>query len=761
MTDPAATADASMGEAPGGAPTPGAPSAGAPSSGAPADVAAPDAELTARIARAVSASYELGPEMGRGGMGIVYRARDRRLKRNVAVKVLPPELAYRAEIRSRFLREAETAAQLTHPHIVPIYSVDEADGLVYFVMACVDGENLGRRLHERGPMPIADVRRVLAEVADALAYAHARGVVHRDIKPDNILLDQDGDRALVTDFGIARAVIEGNDARLTATGMAIGTPAYMSPEQSAGDREIDGRSDLYSLGVVAYQMIAGELPFRATSTPAMLVKHLSERPTPVDQRRPDCPPDLAAAVMRLLEKEPAQRFASADELEAVLLGQRAAGPPSYAAVPPPRATPAAGATPLPPMSAPAGAPTAPARPGAPAPAWADPRADRAGALDARAFGQLGGRGELVPVGGVGADTGDTDLFAPTADELARWEAGPVRDFRRKFGWYLIVGSVLLLVSLIGDKDFFGAFALWTVYIAYRYAKLWSDGFDWHDAMRQPRERLFADVVAEWGDDMQAVFDPAKRAKVRERQRRRRARRAAWEQPGYASGALAAGAPDGPTLGTPALGGPAAGAAPGGRALAAGAPEAAALGAGVRQAAADRDEIVRLLGTMPKAERERMGDVAGSARALADKVRALAATVAQLDADAAPGAAAVLEAEITRLEGEANPLDRAASDGRVKRLAYLKRQRRAVADVARRRDAAAAALDHCRIALQTMRVDLVRLRTGTASPAQVTTLAERAMVLAREVDGIVGAAGEVARATGASGAGAPPAAAPAR
>jgi hypothetical protein len=139
------------------------------------------------------------------------------------------------------------------------------------------------------------------------------------------------------------------------------------------------------------------------------------------------------------------------------------------------------------------------------------------------------------------DTGEADLFAPTADELARWEAPPVREFRRKFGWYAIIGSVLLLVSLLGDRDFFGAFALWTVYIAYRYAKLWSDGFDWHDAMRQSRERLFADVVAEWGDDLQAVFDPAKRAKVRERQRRRRMRRAAWDQAAYRGVRRAGGA----------------------------------------------------------------------------------------------------------------------------------------------------------------------------------------------------------------------------
>jgi serine/threonine-protein kinase len=171
---------------------------------------------------------------------------------------------------------------------------------------------------------------------------------------------------------------------------------------------------------------------------------------------------------------------------------------------------------------------------------------------------------------------------------------------------------------------------------------------------------------------------------------------------------------------------------------------------VRQSFAERDEIVRILATMPKGERERVADVGPSARALADRAQALAVTLAQLDRDAAPGAADVLEAEIGRLESEANPLDRAASDDRVKRLAYLKRQRRAVAEHGRRRAAAAEALEHCRVALETMRVDLVRLRTGGASPAQVTTLAERAQALAREVDGIVSAASEVARATAPGG-----------
>src|SRR6184192_1899693 len=281
------------------------------------NASASSAELRTHIERVLSAHYELDSEIGRGGMGVVYRARDKRLKRHIAIKVLPPELAFQSAIKMRFLREAETAAQLSHPNIVPIYTVDEIEGLVFFVMAYISGDNLAKRLHEKGVLNIDDVRRITREVADALAYAHERGVVHRDIKPDNIIIAGQNGRPMVTDFGIARAVSDG-DSRLTATGMAIGTPAYMSPEQAAGERTIDGRSDLYSLGIVAYQMLAGEPPFVAGSTPAMLVKHISERPIPVNQRRADVPDDLGRAVMLLLEKDPANRFPSASALVAAL-----------------------------------------------------------------------------------------------------------------------------------------------------------------------------------------------------------------------------------------------------------------------------------------------------------------------------------------------------------------------------------------------------------------------------------------------------------
>src|SRR5919199_293104 len=292
-----------------------------------------DPELRALVERVLSGSYALDREVGRGGMGIVYCAKDKRLKRTVAIKLLPPELSFRSEIRTRFLREAETAAQLNHPNIVPIYSVDEREGLVFFVMAYIAGESVAQKLALEGRLGAAEARKILREVADALAYAHGRGVIHRDIKPDNILIDADSGRVMVTDFGIARAAEA--DSRLTATGMAIGTPAYMSPEQAVGDRVIDGRSDLYSLGVAAYQMLAGEPPFLASNTPAMLMKHLSERPVPIEQRRADVPPDLAAIVMTLLEKEPERRFPSAQALVLTLEGEQ---PIPATSAPPPRAS---------------------------------------------------------------------------------------------------------------------------------------------------------------------------------------------------------------------------------------------------------------------------------------------------------------------------------------------------------------------------------------------------------------------------------------
>ena len=265
--------------------------------------------LRERVVAAVGALYQVDAEVGRGGMAVVYSAMDTKLRRRVALKVLPPELAFREEVRRRFLREAQMAAQLSHPHIVPIYSVDESSGLVYFAMGLVEGDPLARLLYLEPRPPIAMVRRVLREVADALHYAHSQGVVHRDIKPDNILIETATGRAVVTDFGIARAAQA--DTRLTATGIAVGTPAYMSPEQAMGEREVDGRADIYALGVVGYQMLAGELPFQAANTPSLLMKHLSEPPRPLLDLRPDLPANLASAIERALAKAPGDRWADA------------------------------------------------------------------------------------------------------------------------------------------------------------------------------------------------------------------------------------------------------------------------------------------------------------------------------------------------------------------------------------------------------------------------------------------------------------------
>ena len=258
-------------------------------------------------------------------MGVVYRARDERLQRRVAIKVLPPELAFQQDIRERFTREAQTAARLSHPHIVPIHSVGEGQGLVYFVMGYVDGESVAARIRRRGSLPVEEARRIMMETADALSAAHAMSVIHRDIKPDNILLEGTRGRVMVTDFGIAKALSATSGATLTGIGVAIGTPAFMSPEQAAGERDIDGRSDLYSLGVVTYQMLTGALPFNAPSVAGILMKQITEPAPDLRIKRPDTPEDLAQAVGRCLEKDPESRWATADALRRALESRTSAG----------------------------------------------------------------------------------------------------------------------------------------------------------------------------------------------------------------------------------------------------------------------------------------------------------------------------------------------------------------------------------------------------------------------------------------------------
>ncbi|HEU5175119.1 MAG TPA: serine/threonine-protein kinase [Gemmatimonadaceae bacterium] len=264
---------------------------------------------------ALAGEYSLQRELGRGGMGIVYLARDVQLDRDVAIKVLPTPLARTAAARERFLREARTAAGLSHPHIVPIHRVGEAGGFVFFVMSYVEGETLGERIRTRGPLPPSDTMRVMREVAWALAYAHGRGIVHRDVKPDNILLEAGTGRALVTDFGIARA--GGDPEHVTDEGRIMGTAHFMSPEQAASG-PLDGRSDIYSLGVVGYLAVSGRLPFESRNLPALLVKQATEVAPSVMRAAPGLPSALGAAIDRCLARDPASRFADGEALAEAL-----------------------------------------------------------------------------------------------------------------------------------------------------------------------------------------------------------------------------------------------------------------------------------------------------------------------------------------------------------------------------------------------------------------------------------------------------------
>ncbi|MFL5583134.1 MAG: protein kinase domain-containing protein [Gemmatimonadaceae bacterium] len=275
------------------------------------------------IERALAAQYDIVRLLGRGGMGAVYLARDRALERAVAIKVLPPDAAAAGDGLERFKREARTVASLTHPNIVPLYAFGEAarDGgpaLGYYVMGYVRGESLAARLARDGRLPADETRRVLAELADALDYAHRQGVVHRDIKPDNVLLDDASGRPMLTDFGIAKGRDVGKT--LTQVGTVMGTPHYMAPEQAAGDRDVDGRSDLYSLGVLGYAMLAGRVPFDGKNLHEILLQHVTAPPPPLSAYAPDAPEDLVAAIERCLEKDPAARWPDGKSLRQALGG---------------------------------------------------------------------------------------------------------------------------------------------------------------------------------------------------------------------------------------------------------------------------------------------------------------------------------------------------------------------------------------------------------------------------------------------------------
>jgi serine/threonine-protein kinase len=266
-------------------------------------------ELGPKLQAALSGTYTIERELGRGGMATVFLAQDLKHHRQVAMKVLRPEIA-NAIGAERFLREIETEAQLNHPHILPLFDSGEADGLLYYVMPYVEGESLQDRLDREKQLPLEDALRITRNVAAALAHAHSLGIIHRDIKPGNIMLE--GDEAVVADFGIARAVTSAGGEHLTETGITLGTPAYMSPEQAGGEGTIDGRSDVYALGCVLFEMLAGEPPFTGPTAQAIIARHMREEPRSLSVVRPTVPASVEYAVGKALAKVPADRPLTAE-----------------------------------------------------------------------------------------------------------------------------------------------------------------------------------------------------------------------------------------------------------------------------------------------------------------------------------------------------------------------------------------------------------------------------------------------------------------
>jgi serine/threonine-protein kinase len=645
--------------------------------------------LRDRVTIAVGTHYLIEGEIGRGGMAVVYRATDLRLHRTVAIKVLPPDVAFNPDVRARFIREAQTAAQLSHPNIVPIYSVDDSDptGLVYFVMAFVDGESLGVRLTREGAWPVDRTVRVLRDVADALAYAHARGVVHRDIKPDNILIDRASGRPMVTDFGIARAAA--GETRLTVTGVAVGTPAYMSPEQALGERDIDGRSDLYSLAIVGYHMLAGEAPFKAANTPAMLVKHVSERPRPIRERRPEVPPSLAVAIDRALSKRPSDRWADAAEFRDALDGvgarrstdwaqSQGAPPPDMPGAPPFHAAPLqseASPSPVPALfpPPPAGLGRRELR------EWY--RAQRRLALTQRLVDRQAG----IVI---------NDRVYP----FKSYDERPLEDrviaFRRSvmawLGWSTVLFGINVATHGPGPWFLIPSGVMF-VGVLRRLGSIWSDGVGPIDA-----------------------FKKGIRAKLR-----------AQRDESAASGAAV---PPAPPVTTEQL---AAQLAP---------PDVLAgpHGEVVRRAAADRALIRDISAALRPIEREMIPDVGPTVDALAERVGALATTLHRLDADVSGASLGALDQRIAALQTEP------ATPDRERRLALLQRQRSSLHDLLDRRRSLANQLESAGLMLQNLKLDLLKLRSsGIGSAIEDSTSAtQEARALSREIGHVVQAAEEM-------------------
>ena len=637
--------------------------------------------LEERVIAAIGQQYALESEIGRGGMSVVYRARDVRLNRPVALKVLPPELAYDPGVRMRFTREAQTAAQLSHSHIVPIYDVGDREGIAYLVMGYVTGGNLAALLAREPKQPLDEVRRIVCEIADALAYAHDRGVIHRDIKPDNILLDGTSGKALVTDFGIARAMEAGT--RLTQTGIAVGTPAYMSPEQAEGVRDVDGRADIYALGVVAYQMLTGRVPFSGGSTMAVLLKHVTEPPRAIAELRPETPRPLREAVERALMKSPEDRWPTAMDLRAALQSGDAALPAWRAD----RREPVRYASPIP-ESAPRrergkDAPRGELRPVSP----------RRGSAAAQAPGMAPGTAPGQPA--------DPRLPVREPPHLAGFTDEQRADIRLWHGRIHLLDRVkaargyavlTLAVVAAGVAGTIAGLAegVPPAIVAlippwYMARKLFRRGKSLRAAGLRLR-RVFLMPRAKW-------VIPAPPPPPSRQQLEKLASRDVLESP---------------------------------------------LGAAVRRAAEDRAAILAIISALPRADRALLPDVEPTVKALVDRVVQLASSVHSLDQSLDARALEDLDARLASLAREPDSADRE------RRLTLLRRQRDTLTELFERRALLAHQLDSAGLALGNLRLDLVKLRSSGVQSAisDVSSATQEARALSREIDGVLAAAEEL-------------------
>jgi serine/threonine-protein kinase len=647
-----------------------------------------DRPLAQRLKEALGDAYTIEGEIGRGGMGVVYRARDERLQRRVAIKVLPPELAYQKDIRERFTREAQTAARLSHPHIVPIHDVGEGKGIVYFVMGLIEGESLAARIRRRGRVPAEETRRIMKETADALSAAHGQGVIHRDIKPDNILLEGTRGRVMVTDFGIAKAMSGTSHATLTSAGMAIGTPSYMSPEQAAGEREIDGRSDLYSLGVVAFQMLSGELPFNAPTVAGILMKHITEPAALLHEKFPDVPEDLSLAVARCLEKDPTNRWPSADGLRRSLesrtvTGYRPTGlgwkAESRAQTP----TGRAGTRPTRPLGdrpspRPLDRPGTARPPISPRPTRT-PAGDRAGAggnLPAR----QGGRG-IAGVRDLARDARRAAKGEPPMPETG--EPVVVRRARAEFAKFAAVFGGCLMINVAG-----GFSPPWSLFVGgamsfalfRRYSDLWQAGYSWRDVLHRPNA---PDAISGGGSikkikGVKSLVAPTKAEFGSQYDR-------------------------------------------------------------MMMLHGDRIAILTLWAKLGDADRDLLPEMIPTVEGLHDRAVDLAQALSAMDTTE------IDTSEVLRIDARlAEVRARPEGEERDRQVSMLERQRQARGDLATRRTQIADRFESCVLAMQNMRFDILRLRQSGVGAVinDLTQATQQARALSRDVDNAIDVATEL-------------------